>query len=110
MNQISMTKNVTTNVDHRFRGRDNKRSNLGWRARFGAGGGATFLAEARSAITLALAMGDGESAVPEERRDCDDRGRTDLTPVKSKRPVRAGSKADGTGIADDDELLTADDN
>ena len=54
-------------------------------------------------------MGDGESTVPEERRDRDDLGRTDLTPVKSKRLVRADSKADGTGVADDDELPTADD-
>ena len=54
-------------------------------------------------------MGDGESTVPEERRDRDDLGRTDLTPVKSKRLVRADSKADGAGVADDDELLTADD-
>ena len=74
----------------------------GWR-------GATFRANARGPITLALTMGDGESTVPEERRDRDDLGRTDLTPVKSKRLVRADSKADGTDVADDDALLTADD-
>ena len=54
-------------------------------------------------------MASGESAVPGERRDRGDLGRTDLTPVKSKRLVRADSKADGAGVADDDELLTADD-
>ena len=54
-------------------------------------------------------MGDGESTIPEERRDRGDLGRTDLTLVKSKRLFRADSKADGTGVADDDELLTADD-
>ena len=54
-------------------------------------------------------MASGESAVLGERRDRDELGRTDLTPVKSMRPVRADSKADGAGVADDDELLTADD-
>ena len=53
-------------------------------------------------------MASGESAVPGERRDRDELGRTDLTPVKSKRPVRADDEADGTGVADDDELLTDD--
>ena len=71
---------------------------------------AAFRVEARgAATTLALAMASGESAVPGERRDRDELGRTDLTPVKSMRPVRADSKADGAGVADDDELLTADD-
>ena len=63
---------------------------------------------ARSRSRLAT-TGDGESTAPGERRDRDDLGRADLTPVKSKRLVRAGSKAGGAGVADDDELLTADD-
>ena len=70
---------------------------------------AAFRVEAHGATTLALAMASGESAVPGERRDRDELGRTDLTPIKSKRLVRADSKADGTGVADDDEMLTADD-
>ena len=49
-------------------------------------------------------MADEESAAPGERRDRGELGHTDLTPVKSKRPVRADDEADGTGVADGDEL------
>ena len=53
-------------------------------------------------------MADEESAAPGERRDRGELGHTDLIPVKSKRPVRADDEADGTGVADGDELLTDD--